>query len=490
MKKFLAVSLLALFAAVASAQQPTDAQSPAGATPPAQQPAPGSAAPGAAPGAAAPGSTSAEQTSSAAPAAPPQQIVIKNQAEYQAYSTASNTTDPAQKAQLLEAFLQQYPDTVVKKQALESLLAAYQAAGNQQKLADTAQRILQSDPNNEQAAIVVAFVKTTQAQQEAAKAGANQQQVTQMYADAAGVDQTALTNLDKLQKPANVDDAAFQQQKNQIAVLLNSTIGNAAYRQENYDGAIQPLFHAVQLKPDDVLDMYELGVALAKPIKTSDMSNPQSKQRLMEGVFWLSKAASIAPAQAKAQFTATAQYYYKRYHGSADGFDQAMAQAASMPAPGPGFQVTPAPSPQEQIAQLLATNTTPDSILQLGFDTWATIFTYGQPADQQKVWAVINGKKLELQGTVIQATNQQIQLAVSTDAINEKRADVTVNLTAPLTTPPAVGTADYPVVGIADSYVAQPSFMLTLKDGAPNVKAPAKKAAPARRPVRRRPAAH
>lgn len=454
MHKFLAISLLALIATAATAQQTPPAQQPATAQTPATAPQP----------------ATAQQPANAEPAAPPQQIVIKNQAEYQAYTNASSAPDPAQKAQLLEAFLQQYPESVVKKQALESLLAAYQAAGNQQKLADTAQRILQVEPDNEQAAIVVAFVKTTQAQQEAAKPNANQQQVTQMYADAAAVDQTALKNLDKLQKPANVDDAAFQKQKDQIAVLLHSTIGNAAYRQENYDGAIQPLFEAIKLKPDDFSDMYELGVALAKPVKTSDMSNPQSRQRLMEGVFWLAKAASIAPAQAKQQFTATAQYYYKRYHGSADGFDAATQQAASMPAPGPGFQVTPAPSPQEQIAQLLTTNTTPDSILQLGFDTWSTIFTYGQPADQQKVWAVINGKKLELQGTVIQATNQQIQLAVSTDAVNDKRADVTVNLAAPMDTPPAVGAADYPVVGVADSYAAQPAFMLTLKDGASNVK--------------------
>ena len=53
----------------------------------------------------------------------------KNPAEYNAYVNAIQQTNPAQKAQALEAFLQTYPNTVMKEDALEQLMVAYQQAG-------------------------------------------------------------------------------------------------------------------------------------------------------------------------------------------------------------------------------------------------------------------------------------------------------------------------------------------------------------------------
>jgi tetratricopeptide (TPR) repeat protein len=426
-----------------------------------------------------------------------QQLVIKDQAEYQAYTSAVGQTDANAKAQALEAFLQKYPNTVVKKEALDQLLAAYQQSANQPKMLDVAQRMLQVDPNNEQAAIVVAYVRSTQAQQAAAQAKPGdpqaQQAVVAQYQEAAQAAQKALDGIDKLQKPANVDDAAFQQQKSQIATVMNATIGLSNYLAGNYQAAIQPLFKAVQANPQDVADMEYLGISLAMPVTRAQMyKDPQSKQQLMEGVFWLAKAASMAPPQAKQQFTSVAQYYYNRYHGSTEGFEQALSQSGSLPNPS-GYQIAAAPSPQDQAAQVLA-STPPDQILvQDGFDTWASILTVAAPADAQRVWDGTKGKKLELAGTVVNATPEQIQLAVSDQAIAEKRADVTVQLAKPVPTPPAVGTESYPVVGIASAFNAQPTFQLTLTDGAPNVKtaAPKKSAAkkaPARRaPARRRP---
>ncbi|HEY0565312.1 MAG TPA: hypothetical protein VGC88_06990 [Terriglobales bacterium] len=415
-----------------------------------------------------------------------QQVVIKDQAEYQAYSSASQQTDPAAKAQALEAFLQQYPNTVVKKEALELLLAAYQQANNPPKLLDAAQRLLQVDPNNTQAAIVVAYVKMQQAQQAQAQNAQNPKAAAPQFQDAAKAAQTALQGLDKLQKPANIDQAAFDQQKNQIATAMNATIGFANYLSDNYDAAIEPLVKAISLNPNDVADMEYLGISLAKPVTRQMMyADPQAKQRLLEGVFWLSKAAASAPAQAKANFTQVAQYYYNRYHGGSDGFDQAVQQASGAPNP-TNFQVVPVPSPQEQAAKVLA-STPPDQILtQDGFDTWSSILQVAAPADAQKVWDATKGKKLQLQGTVVSADPNTIQLAVSDQAVQDKRPDVIVKLAKPMTTPPAAGADSYPVVGVADSYTPQP-FQLTLANGASNVKpaAPAKRT-PARRSTRRR----
>jgi hypothetical protein len=417
-----------------------------------------------------------------------QQVVIKDQAEYQAYTAAVGQTDPAAQAQALESFLQQYPNTVVKKDVLERLLADYQKAGNQAKMADTAQRILQNDPNNEQAALVVAYVKSTQAQQLASQPTPNQDQVKQAYTDAAQAAQVALNGLDKLEKPASVDEASFQQQKNQIATVMNGTIGLASFLNGNYQAAVPALFKAVQLNPADYANMYYLGVSMAKPVTRQMMySDPAQKTQLLAGVFWLLKASATAQGPAKQQFTSMAQYYYNRYHGSQEGFQQAQQQAATMTEPSDALKITPVPSPAEQAAQVLA-NTPPDQILvKEGFDTWASILQLAQPADQQKVWDATKGKPIDISGTVINATPNQIQLAVSDTAQNEKRADVTVSLKSPLTTPPTAGTSDYEVIGIAETYTPSP-FSLTLANGAPKAKAPAAKTPAKRSGAPRRPA--
>src|SRR6202051_3108869 len=67
---------------------------------------------------------------SAAPAAPQQKKEIKDPAEYNAYVGAVQQTDPASKVSGLEAFLTQYPNSVMKEDALAYLMAAYQQTGN------------------------------------------------------------------------------------------------------------------------------------------------------------------------------------------------------------------------------------------------------------------------------------------------------------------------------------------------------------------------
>jgi hypothetical protein len=85
---------------------------------------------------------------------------------------------------------------------------------------------------------------------------------------------------------------------------------------------------------------------------------------------------------------------------------------------------------------------------------------------------------------VISATADQIQLAVSDDAIQGKTADFTVNMKEPLKDVPATG-ASITVVGTFDSYTKSPT-MIILKDGS----IPAEKKAPAKAPVHHAPVHH
>src|ERR1700748_987648 len=90
-------------------------------------------------------------------AAPQQQKKeIKDPAEYNAYVNAVQQADPKAKATSLESFLQTYPNSVMKSDAMELLMGAYQQAGDAQKTMDTANKILQSDPNNVRALALLA----------------------------------------------------------------------------------------------------------------------------------------------------------------------------------------------------------------------------------------------------------------------------------------------------------------------------------------------
>src|SRR4051812_47566154 len=146
----------------------------------------------------------------------PQQKTIKDPAEYNSYITATGLTDPAQKAAALEAFVQQYPNSVVKEDALAAAMAAYQQAGNLAKSADVAARILQTNPNNVPAIAVSVFTKRQQA--------VNTNNVALMN-EAGDLAVRGLQALQTWTKPEGVSDADFQKQKAGLNTIFNGAAG-------------------------------------------------------------------------------------------------------------------------------------------------------------------------------------------------------------------------------------------------------------------------
>ncbi len=80
-------------------------------------------------------------------AAPSDQITIKDPAEFNAYQNCTTQTTPQAKASACEAFLTQFPQSVVKKAVLDTLVDAYSQT-DPVKTVDAAKRLLQVDPNN------------------------------------------------------------------------------------------------------------------------------------------------------------------------------------------------------------------------------------------------------------------------------------------------------------------------------------------------------
>jgi hypothetical protein len=179
---------------------------------------------------------------------------------------------------------------------------------------------------------------------------------------------------------------------------------------------------------------------------------------VVDGLFWIAKAASAAPAvlpYAKSQ--------YVRYHGGADGFDELLATAKSSATIPAGFVVAPAPSPADQAADMLKKNT-PD---KLSFAEWQFILTSGNKEASDQVWTAIKGKPVRLIASLVDATRETLKLAGSSDDIDAKKADLTLKLKEPLaaTRIPKAGT-QLTIQGTPSDYTAQgDSFNLNFVDG-------------------------
>src|SRR5882762_6564837 len=148
-----------------------------------------------------------QQTPTPSPAAP-QKKEIKDPAEYNAYVGAVQQQDAAAKVSGLEAFLTQYPNSVMKEDALELLMGAYQQTNNAAKMNEAAQRLLQANPNNLRALALMAYTKRA-----AAEANQNPQQ---NLAEAAQYADRGLQALKTASKPEGMSDADFEKLKSQM----------------------------------------------------------------------------------------------------------------------------------------------------------------------------------------------------------------------------------------------------------------------------------
>jgi len=123
------------------------------------------------------------------------------------------------------------------------------------------------------------------------------------------------------------------------------------------------------------------------------------------------------------------------------------------------------PTPAQQ-AHDLVTGKTPEQISQLSFGEWELVLSAGTPEDQDKVWSVIKGKPLQMEGTVIEVTsNTELYIAASADDIEQKRPDITLTMTGPIPAarmPKSGDTFDF--AGTPVSYTPTP-FMMMMEQG-------------------------
>jgi len=378
-------------------------------------------------------------------------ITIKDPAEYNAYNSAISQPTPQAKESAIEGFLQQYPDSVVKKQMLEVLMDAYTQTGNTDKAVATARKVLQVDPTDMRALALSSYVLRSEAGQKANPADA------QPLLDEAAKDAQAGLNAPP---PTGADAANFGKMKTAVTPLFYGAIAADDLGKKDYPNAIKYFQEELKAMPaaqqtagPGVEDTYLLGTAYVQ----------ETPQDLVNAVWYLARAAAFAPEPFKDQIQKAAQYWYKKYHGTSDGFDQVQAQTKTSLMPPAGFTISPAPPPPspQELAHTAVTST-PD-LKTMALTDKEFVLANGTTDDASKVWDTMKGLTTKVPGKVISATADSVQVAVSDDAQQSNKADFTINMKKPFKTPPTVGSmVNY--IATFDSYTQTPA-MIIMKDG-------------------------
>lgn len=368
--------------------------------------------------------------------------------EYNAYNAAATSKNPTQQAQLAAAFVQKYPDSDYKNNALQiELQAQFSVPSLQAEAVKTAQTLMQAPGVTAQqilvAETIISYVLPAQVQTNDPDMAAKM--ATLSHAASCGEQLLASA-------------PAAQQAK--FGPIMTKALGFAQLNTKQFDAAIATLSKAAQQNPTDPLPYYWMGVAeVTKP--TPDFST---------GIFDLAKASALAP-QTQA-FSTYLNTVYTTYHGSTDGLQDVVATAKQSATPPSGYHIASKvdvendaaeKAYQEQLEKLK--NQLPPE------DSFAGIKARLMKPDMAAAeWKKVKGVGYELEGIVTKVTPKSVDIAVgakATDASPE--ANVRVILAAPLTKKLAAGT-DVTFDGVALSFKPNPPdpntpFLLTFNQG-------------------------
>jgi hypothetical protein len=388
----------------------------------------------------------------AASAALAQQKTIKDPAEYNAYTAALNTADPAQRAAAMEAFVVRFPSSVVKEDALAQIMAAYQQAGNAAAVEKTARRVLEAGKGNVRALAVLTVLERAKATQGDKPALADMQTHARQ----------GLASLKGWKKPDGTSDADFAKSRREMSRIFNGALGFAAVQAKDYAAARDAY---LQADPGNLQDIYQLGIA------ELEMSTVDP-----HGFWHIARAIRLAKAQKLADAAKSIDAYgrakYKRYHGGEDGWDALVAQAAvatALPPKDFDKSIVRAPTAAE-IAVKAVQDNDPGSF---SFEDMEFILGLrdASPANKdaaERVWRALQERganaAFKFRIKVIAATATTIEAAITDDNKKADKADLHVVMAKPLDNPPAPGTL-VNVVGRISDYTPAP-FTFTMIQGA------------------------
>jgi tetratricopeptide (TPR) repeat protein len=381
--------------------------------------------------------------------APPQAAQAKSwksRAEYDAFNAMATEKDPNKRISLAEAFLQKYADSDFKDGAYVLEMQTYQQLSQADKAVEAARKALEASPtqaNQLEALRFLSFVFPFTYKADAPDATAK---LSRAESDA----KQGLDVLQKLQKPAGVNDEQFNQAVKGLRAVFNGTVGFAALQRKDYAAAITSYKAASEDNPSDWYVFYRMGLAYL-------YSNPHDYDH---GIWYIARATALAkaaPDPNAGEFDNYLKKTYIGYHGNDQGLEDIVKQAASSVNPPDGFKVVAMEAPKHTGNPLVD-----------GFNDMTFPLKFGGET-AQKAWDSLKGQPLELGGVVssVQKGSDAGTYLVHIGILGTTKAtpgayDIEVkDSKQPNVKNLATGDA-VRFKGTADSYTATPNVMLTI----------------------------
>lgn len=394
---------------------------------------------------------------------------IEDPAEYNPYIAAINTPDPVQRAAALEAFIEQYPNSVAKVPALQTALEAYQQSNNTVEVEETIKRILQLDPDN-------VIVLAVDAYKNRVKIESGDLQAISAARDES---QRGIQALDTWSRPCEMPQEEYNAKRAQMTAIFNGSAAMAALKSGDYTAAQQYYLKAIELDPS-IANYSQLGSAAVQ-------MNPAD----VKGFWYLAKAVALAQAAnsqpAAQQIADYGKIYYRNYHGNEEGWGKLVSDAANQVSVPEGFTISARPTD----CALIVTVAEQNDPGTLSFSDWEMVLSHRDCSQQarpaaDKIWKFIQDKqrrqlktgltakqknagvktqtvKLLLSVKVISTTKDTIQAAITDKNQKANVPDLQITLEKPAATPPAKGS-EIQIAGLFTDYTSDP-FMFIMKNG-------------------------
>ena len=259
----------------------------------------------------------------------------KDRAEYDLYDAITKDNNATTKLEKLQQWEKQYPTTDYIKERRTLFLTTYAALNKPKEATDAAKQILADNPKD-----FTGLYYTMYFTQPLFAANPTQTDILDQGVKAANA---ILANINT--PPPNVTTEQWMKLRPDIELMAHVTIGFAAMQKKDWAAAETEFKKCLQMSPNNAQVDYWMGTVIA---------GQEKPERQSEALFYFARAAAYDgnPGALAPDFRKQAMAYidrqYKRYHGSADGFNELLALAKSQPTPAPDFHI----KSQQEIAQV------------------------------------------------------------------------------------------------------------------------------------------
>jgi len=248
----------------------------------------------------------------------------KDRAEYDLYGSITKEQDPAKKVQLLDTYMEKYPESQFKLQAHLMYALAYQSLKEPEKMYEAAENILAIDPKNVQGLYFLTSLTASMAKTDAETLSKGEKAA-----------KTLLTEVKALSKPDAMAQADWDKQRNGLLILGNQTLGWIAMTRKNNTEAEDYFTEVLEIDPANGQVSYWLGtVILAQrdPAKQSAAFYHFARAAAYDG-------EGAMEAGPRKEVDTYIRKIYTSFHGDDSGLEEMFASAAEEPFPPSGFTV-------------------------------------------------------------------------------------------------------------------------------------------------------